>query len=73
MNDRRKLKKDRMEDMGNIISGEIISIPKIKSGSRIVTGSSYSLEIKVDKHFNWFQKKMIKWCFGFDVFDYKED
>lgn len=46
---------------------------KIKNGSRIVTWGSYSLEIKVDKHFNWFQKKMIKWCFGFDVFDYKED
>ena len=29
--------------MENIISGEIESIPKIKSGSRIVTGSSYSL------------------------------
>ena len=52
VNDCRKLKKDRMEDMENIISGEIVSIPKIKSGSRIVTWSSYSLEIKVDKHFN---------------------
>ena len=41
--------------------------------NRIVTGSSYTLEIKLDKHFNWFQKKMIKWCFGFDAFDYKED
>lgn len=61
------------KDMENIISGEIVSIHKIKSDSRIVTWSSYSLEIKVDKHFNWFQKKMIKWCFGFDVFDYKED
>lgn len=59
--------------MENTISGEIVSIPKIKNGSRIVTGGSYSLEIKVDKHFNWFQKKMIKWCFGFDIFDYKED
>lgn len=59
--------------MENTISGEIVSIPKIKNGSRIVIGDSYSLEIKVDKHFNWFQKKMIKWCFGFDVFDYNED
>lgn len=62
-----------MEYMENTISGEIISFPKIKNGSRIVTGDSYNLEIKVDKHFNWFQKKMIKWCFGFDAFDYKED
>ena len=23
--------------------------------------------------FNWFQKKMIKWCFGFTVTDYSED
>lgn len=23
--------------------------------------------IGVDKKFNWFQKKMIKWCFGFEV------
>ena len=28
MNDRRKPKKDRVEDMGNIIFPEIISIPK---------------------------------------------
>lgn len=27
----------------------------------------YSLIINIDKKFNWFQKKMIKWCFGFDV------
>ena len=45
------------KDMKNTISGENVSIPKIKNGSRIVTGGSYSLEIKLDKHFNWFQKK----------------
>ena len=27
----------------------------------------YSLAIGVNKKFNWFQKKMIRWCFGFDV------
>ena len=26
-----------------------------------------AIEIGVDKKFNWFQKKMIKWCFGFEV------
>lgn len=26
-----------------------------------------SIEVGVDKKFNWFQKKMIKWCFGFEV------
>lgn len=24
------------------------------------------------KHFNWFQKKMMKWCFGWDVKDYSD-
>jgi hypothetical protein len=36
--------------------------------SIIYTGDGgYTLKIDVDKKFNWFQKKMIKWCFGFDV------
>ena len=26
-----------------------------------------ALSVGVDKKFNWFQKKMIKWCFGFEV------
>ena len=56
-----------------MFEGEIVGIPKIENGSQIVIGDDYKLEIKIDKHFNWFQKKMIKWCFGFDVFDYKED
>ena len=25
------------------------------------------IEVGVDRKFNWFQKKMIKWCFGFEV------
>ena len=29
--------------------------------------TGYTWAIGVDKKFNWFQKKMIKWCFGFDV------
>ena len=29
--------------------------------------SGHTLQIGVDKKFNWFQKKMIKWCFGFEV------
>ena len=56
-----------------MFEGEVMDIYKIENGSRIVIGDNYNtLEIKVDKHFNWFQKKMIKWCFGFDVFDYTE-
>lgn len=26
-----------------------------------------NVHIHVNKKFNWFQKKMIKWCFGFEV------
>ena len=51
---------------------DIKGFPKIENGSQIVIRDDYKLEIKIDKHFNWFQKKMIKWCFGFDVFDYTE-
>ena len=30
-------------------------------------GEGYNLEVNINKKFNWFQKKMIKWCFGFEV------
>lgn len=32
-----------------------------------------SVQVGVDKKFNWFQKKMIKWCFGFEVKENKRD
>ena len=35
--------------------------------STIYIGKDTGAQISVDKKFNWFQKKMIKWCFGFDV------
>ena len=37
--------------------------------SEIYIGSDKgsSVSVGVDKKFNWFQKKMIKWCFGFEV------
>lgn len=35
--------------------------------STICIGDNPGLQIGVDKKFNWFQKKMIKWCFGFEV------
>lgn len=48
-----------------------VIFPKIENGSLIIIGDNPSkIEIKINKHFNWFQKKMIKWCFGFDVTDY---
>ena len=39
-------------------------ISKIKNGSRIEIGKLYKLDIILDRHFNWFQKKMLKWCGG---------
>ena len=35
--------------------------------STICIGGTPGLQIGVDKKFNWLQKKMIKWCFGFEV------
>ena len=35
--------------------------------SIIYIGKDTGCQIGVDKKFNWFQKKMIKWCFGFEV------
>lgn len=48
-------------------------IPKIKNRSRISIGNIGTLNIDVDHHFNLFQKRMIKWCFGFTVEDYNEE
>ena len=48
-------------------------IPKIKNGSQIKIGKLRAFSIIVDHHFNWFQKRMIKWCFGFEVSDYTEE
>ena len=51
-----------------------MKIHKIKNGARIRIGSDFSsFNIVVDHHFNWFQKLMIKWCFGFEVEDYDEE
>lgn len=50
-----------------------LEIPKIKNGAKIQFGKLRSVTILVDHHFNWFQKRMIKWCFGFTVEDYGEE
>lgn len=46
---------------------------KIKKGSWIRIGGVRALNIYVDHHFNWFQKRMIKLCFGFTVEDDREE
>lgn len=53
--------------------GGIVGIPKIKNGAKLAIGKEQTITIIVDHHFNWFQKRMIKWCFGFTVTDYSED
>ena len=40
---------------------------KKATSTLVVGGEQAQWHIDVDKKFNWFQKKMIKWCFGFDV------
>ena len=50
------------------------NIPKIKNGSEISFGKDRNkITIYTDHQFNWFQKKIIKWCFGFEVSDYTEE
>ena len=43
-----------------------IEIPK-PPVTTIYIGKDTGAQIGVDKKFNWLQKKMIKWCFGFEV------
>lgn len=50
-----------------------VGIPKIKNGSKVSAGKLYTVTFNIDHHFNWFQKKMIKWCFGLTVEDYTEE
>lgn len=59
--------------MKDQFTANILGIPKIKNGSKIEFGIDQKWVIFVDHHFNWFQKKMIKWCFGFNVSDYSEE
>ena len=39
----------------------------------IYIGKDQGVQIGVDKKFNWFQKQMIKWCFGFEVKENKDE
>lgn len=48
-------------------------IPKIKNGSKITIGKDYTINVIVDHHFNWFQKRILGWCLGFKVKDYSEE
>lgn len=51
-----------------------VFVPKIVNGSLLSIGGTYAkTTLKVDQHFNWFQKLMWKWCFGIKVEDYSEE
>lgn len=51
-----------------------IYIPKIKNGSKLTIGKDhFTIVIKVDKHFNWLQKKIWQFSLGIKVEDYSED
>lgn len=59
--------------MKDQFTANAVDIQKIKNGSKIEFGDHRKFTIFIDHHFNWFQKKMIKWCFGFNVSDYSEE
>lgn len=46
---------------------------KIVNGSAFSIGTYTKTILFLDKHFNWFQKLMWKWCFGIKVTDYTEE
>ena len=50
-----------------------IFIQTIKNGSILHIGKDFKIMLKLDQHFNWFQKLMWKWCFGVKVEDYSEE
>ena len=55
-------------------SSECFKLTPIINGSRITIGEDIrKISIINDKHFNGFQKLMIKWCFGFSVEDYSDN
>lgn len=53
--------------------GDINKPDKIVNGSKITIGRNRSVAVMIDQHFNWFQKKMFRFCFVFTVEDYSED
>ena len=54
-------------------SGTGYSLESVKIKSIIHIGKNPGLEIRVNKRFNWFQKKMLNWCFGFEVEDVNDE
>ena len=66
-----------MEDQNHIYEGYgyqgVIAPPKIPLTTfYMIDNRGRKIEINIDKKFNWFQKKMIKWCFGFEAKENKQ-
>ena len=52
----------------------VLGKSKIKNGSKFIIGGELAqFMMTVHQHFNWFQKLMWKWCFGFKIEDYSEE
>jgi len=52
----------------------VLSRPIIKNGSILsIGGNIAATKVKVDQHFNWFQKKMWKLLLGITIEDYREE
>lgn len=60
-------------DSSNETTPIISSISRIDNGSLITIGKdTHVVTVFTSQHFNWLQKKMLKWCFGFTVKDYSD-
>lgn len=57
---------------GKLLAGCVLELPSPPK-STIIIGHNPGVQIGVDKKFNWFQKKMIKWCFWFEVKENKDE
>lgn len=58
------------KDTCNYAGPEFITLSELRRPiSRITIGNPDGgcVVVEVDRKFNWFQKKMLKWCFGFEV------
>ena len=60
------------KEPGKVFVSQAITLPPPPK-STIIVGRNTGVSIGVDKKFNWFQKKMIKWCFGFEVVENKDE
>jgi hypothetical protein len=62
-----------LKEPGKLYCSTIMLPPPPKSTIIIGGKNGPTLSIGVDKKFNWFQKKMIRWCFGFEVKENKDE